>query len=49
MGYINVVTSTVICVMFHIYLSNELQSTVTGKSYHINFKFDCNSINVIYL
>ena len=32
-----------------LYLSNEFQSTVTGKRYHINFKFDCNSINVIYL
>ena len=32
-----------------LYLSNEFQSTVTGKRYHINFKLDCNSINVIYL
>ena len=32
-----------------LYLSNEFQSTVTEKRYHINFKFDCNSINVIYL
>ena len=32
-----------------LYLSNEFESTVTGKKYHINFKFDCNSINVIYL
>ena len=32
-----------------LYLSNEFQSTVTGERYHINFKFDCNSINVIYL
>ena len=31
------------------YLGNEFQSTVTEKRYHINFKFDCNSINVIYL
>ena len=32
-----------------LYLSNEFQSTMTGTSYHINFKFDSNSINVIYL
>ena len=32
-----------------LYLSNEFQSTVTGKWYYINFKFDYNSINVIYL
>ena len=32
-----------------LYLSNEFRSTVTGKRYHINFVFDCNSINVIYL
>ena len=32
-----------------LYLSNEFESTVTGKRYHINSKYDCNSINVIYL
>ena len=32
-----------------LYLTNKFQSTVTRKRYHINFKFDCNSINVIYL
>ena len=32
-----------------LYLSNEFQSTGTGKMYHMNFKFDCNSINMIYL
>ena len=32
-----------------LYLSNEFQSTVTRKRYHINFKFDCSSVNVIYL
>ena len=31
-----------------LYLINEFQSTVTGKRYHIIFKFDCKSINVIY-
>ena len=36
-----------ICDVLH--LSNEFESTVTGKRYHINLKFDCNSINVIYL
>ena len=31
-----------------LYLSNEFQSTVEvqEKRYHINFKFDCNSINL---
>ena len=32
-----------------LYLSNEFQSAATGKMYHMNFKFDCHSINVIYL
>ena len=32
-----------------LYLSNEFQSTVIERRYHINFKFDCNSISVIYL
>ena len=32
-----------------LYLSNEFQSTVTERRYHISFKFDYNSINVIYL
>ena len=32
-----------------LYLSNEFQSTVTGKKYHTNFKIDCDSENMIYL
>lgn len=35
-----------ICNVF--YLSIEFESTMTEKKY-INFKFDCNSINVTYL
>ena len=32
-----------------LYVSYEFQSPVTGLRYHINFKFDCNTINLIYL
>ena len=32
-----------------LYLSNEFQSAVAGKRYHINFKFDCDIINMICL
>ena len=32
-----------------LYLSIEFQITLTGKRCHIKIKFNCNSINVIYL
>ena len=38
------------CDVFNaLYLSNEFESIVKGKNNHINFKFDCNSINMIYV
>ena len=47
MGYVKVVTLTVIYIMFNIWAMN-FKTTVTGKRYHINFKIDCNGIHMIY-
>ena len=48
MGYINVLTASVIYAMFYIWAMN-FKVLWQEKRYNINFKFNCNSINVVYL